>query len=932
MGGVLGKGNRKVLLVGWDGADWKVASPLIDSGQMPNLQRLIETGVMGNISTLYPVLSPMLWTSIATGKRANKHGIHGFAEPDPANGKVRPITNLSRKCKAVWNILNQQGYKCNVVGWWPSHPAEPINGVMVSNHFQSASHSGDGKWPIRQGTIHPAKKTEQLAKFRIHPNEIEGEQILPFIPGARDVDQEQDKRVFGVAKILAEISGVHAAATAIMQHEPWDFMGIYYDGIDHFSHGYMKYHPPKLDWVEEVDFATYRHVIEAAYKFHDMMLGVLMQLAGPDTTVILLSDHGFHPDSLRPKVVSNEPAGPADEHRQFGMLVINGPGIKQDDLVFGASLLDITPTVLSLFDEAVARDMDGRPLIEIFCDQPDIQRIDSWEDVAGSDGRHPPDTNFDVFDAQESLKQLVDLGYIENPDEQGENTTRNTVRELRYNLARDLLDANQLVDAIRELQQLWDDFPDETRFGVKIFFAMLKAENSSGAELALERILNTKKQIVQTARQEIKEMLEDSGDNGFDDLSQEQQNKYVKLTRKATTNPHTFSYLKGSLLFAKGQYSEALETLENARSVQARNLPAVEQKIGECLMKLSRWSEAGQLYESIVEADAANPQAHLGLAQCYLAENRLRKAIESARSSIGLVYHNPIAHFILGKAQLSAGANLRAIESFKTGLSQNPVFPDCQKLLSKIYRQQGDLEKAEQHEALANQAAKRLDQFKNQLTIPKDTDLHLDIVMDQPIGIGEIRNDNDRSGEDAIIVVSGLPRSGTSMMMQMLMAGGVPILMDDQRPADASNQKGYQEFEPVKRLRNDNSWLPDAKGKAIKVVAPLIPALASGLRYRIIYMARPLGDIIRSQNKMLERLNRSGGSSSERQLATTYKKQVHRVRETILQYPLANVITVNYYDVLTDAKSTAKVIEDFLGQQLNIEKMIAAVDSSLRNE
>ena len=146
-------------------------------------------------------------------------------------------------------------------------------------------------------------------------------------------------------------------------------------------HGYMKYHPPRLDWIEEEDFETYKDVINSSYKFHDMMLGVLLQLADPDTTVILLSDHGFHSDELRPKAVSNEPAGPADEHRQLGMLVINGPGIKQDELVFGASLLDITPTILSLFGEPVARDMDGRPPTDIFEDPPEINWIESWENV-----------------------------------------------------------------------------------------------------------------------------------------------------------------------------------------------------------------------------------------------------------------------------------------------------------------------------------------------------------------------------------------------------------------------------------------------------------------------------------------------------------------------------------------------------------------------
>jgi hypothetical protein len=192
--------TKKVLIIGWDGADWKVASPLMDDGRMPHLKRFVDGGVMGNISTLYPVLSPMLWTSIATGKRAHKHGIYGFIEPDPNTGAVRPITNLGRKCKAIWNILNQQGYKSNVVGWWPSHPAEPINGVMVSNHFQASNAAADKPWPMQKGTIYPASLMQQLAKFRVHPGEIEGELLLPFVPDAARIDQDKDSRLSGTGE------------------------------------------------------------------------------------------------------------------------------------------------------------------------------------------------------------------------------------------------------------------------------------------------------------------------------------------------------------------------------------------------------------------------------------------------------------------------------------------------------------------------------------------------------------------------------------------------------------------------------------------------------------------------------------------------------------------------------------------------------------
>ena len=101
--------KRRVLLIGWDAADWKMIDRLVAEGKMPNLARLIERGVVGNLATLYPSLSPMLWTSIATGKRPFKHGIWGFSEPDPGTGAIRPVTNLSRKTRAIWNILQTRG-------------------------------------------------------------------------------------------------------------------------------------------------------------------------------------------------------------------------------------------------------------------------------------------------------------------------------------------------------------------------------------------------------------------------------------------------------------------------------------------------------------------------------------------------------------------------------------------------------------------------------------------------------------------------------------------------------------------------------------------------------------------------------------------------------------------------------------------------------
>ena len=128
----------------------------------------------------------------------------------------------------------------------------------------------------------------------------------------------------------------------------------------------MRYHPPRQSWIGERDFELYHNVVSMAYQFHDQMLGDLLEKAGDDTTVILMSDHGFHPDHLRPASIPDIPAGPAIEHRDFGILAMSGPGIRKDELLHGASVLDVAPTILTLYGLPVGEDMDGKVLSQAF--------------------------------------------------------------------------------------------------------------------------------------------------------------------------------------------------------------------------------------------------------------------------------------------------------------------------------------------------------------------------------------------------------------------------------------------------------------------------------------------------------------------------------------------------------------------------------------
>jgi len=937
--------SHKVLLLGWDAADWKIIGPLMDAGRMPNLERLARAGVVGNLSTLYPVLSPMLWTSIATGKRAYKHGIHGFSEPDPASGGVRPITNLGRKTKAIWNILQQNGWKSNLVGWWPSHPAEPISGVMVSNHYQQMVAPLDKPWPMRPGTVHPPHLIEHLEALRLHPAELEPEMLLPFIPRAAEIDQHKDFRLASVAKILAETASIHAAATALIQLEPWDFMGVYFDGIDHFCHGFMKYHPPRLEWIPEADFELYKEVVNAVYQFHDMMLGTYLELIDEHTTVIIVSDHGFHPDHLRPKEIPNEPAGPADEHREFGVVAMMGPGIKQNEHIFGASLLDITPTILSLFGLPIGDDMDGKPLLGAFREAPAITSVPSWDAIEGDAGLHPAGTQSDPVDQHEALQQLVELGYIDKPDENIEKAAASTVMELRYNLARDLLDANHLPEAIALFEELWQANPDESRFGVHLFQAQLKLGRNEAAAAALERLIQEKQRTAAEAAEQIKALQEQwqQAQKKPEDLSQQERQKLNKLRRRAGVNPHTFAFLRGRLLAARGEHEQALACFGQAREVQIHNRPSLSEQIAASLLALGRLDAAEREYNAIRAIDPINTSSRLGLARVYTRRKQPNRALDYATAAVSLVHHLPQAHYLCGRSLAALGRTTEAITSLELALAQNPVYPHAHQLLAKLHQRLNRLDQAREHRLLARASLARIKAFRRGDPLPVDTDLEadLDALLLQSASVAHLSCDGALAplAADEVVVVSGLPRSGTSMVMQMLDAGGLQLLSDGLRVADGSNPRGYQEFEPVKSLGRTPAhlWIDKAHGKALKIVAPLLPHLPPGRPYRIVFVERPLKAVLASQQAMLETSGQASGRPpnrrSERQLASAYLQQVANVGGVLRKNAGTVMLLSVDYDAAVETPAVAAArINRFLGGGLDEVAMASAVAPGLRRQ
>lgn len=182
--------------------------------------------------------------------------------------------------------------------------------------------------------------------------------------------------------------------------------------------------------------------------------------------------------------------------------------------------------------------------------------------------------------------------------------------------------------------------------------------------------------------------------------------------------------------------------------------------------------------------------------------------------------------------------------------------------------------------------------------------------------------------KDTITIVSGLPRSGTSMMMRMLDAGGMEVVVDNIRKPDEDNPVGYFEFEKVKKIKEDVSWLDGVKGKAVKMVSELLYNLPSNNRYKVIFMKRNMQEMLKSQAKMLERKGVKDDSSDE-EMTRFFQKHVADIEKWLRDQAHIDVLYVDYNDAVKDPLKSAQRVNAFLDNSLNADKMAAAVDGSL---
>lgn len=869
------KTKRRFLLVGWDSADWKIIHPMMDRGELPALRSLVDGGVSGNLSTLEPQLSPMLWTSIATGKMAYHHGVAGFTEVDSNNGQVVPVSAATRRCKTLWEILGERGLKSHVVGWFATQGERDLNGCMVSNlyaHLKDAQHGqGPEDWPPPPpGTYWPEDLAAELNDLRVSPAEIDPDEILRlFVPRAAEVDQSRDQRLALLAERLAEAYSVQSAATWLMEERPdWDFMAVYFRAIDEISHIFMPYHPPRMEGVPERDFEIYQHVVEMAYRAHDLMLQRLLDLAGPETAVMLVSDHGFHSDHLRPRYTPNVPAGITVWHREHGVIAARGADFQKDSLIHGARLLDITPTVLHWFDLPVGQDMEGRVLTEAFESGRPVATIPTWE----SGGQRNRRRALSADESRQLLDQFVKLGYIDEISDDPTEAAAETERENSWNLARACLYGGRFEDALPLLERCCFEFPERSDYSQLLARCQLALGLLEEAEMSARTALAT------------------AGSRGGARLIQ----AYIALER--------------------GENQRALELLEMTRREEI-DAPMLLHYLSRAYLALRKWPKAEAAARRMLELNPASVQGHLTLARCLLHEDQPEDAAGAALNAIAAEFDNPRGHFLLGSAlvQLADWENAKIALERAAQLGGPLIRPNAYRLLATVARETGDPDAAQRFHLKSRSARHKAD---NSDMLSR---LREGIATRKEARQAERQRMRDRSGQAIppvlsppmdLLLVSGLPRSGTSLMMQILAAAGIEPMTDGERAADTDNPEGYYEWEAVKSLPKNPAILEQAAGKATKVISALLPHVPPQHRYKIVFMTRPVEQIARSQHKML--LHRGEDAGEPEAIIATLQDHADKILSRLRVMPNVGLLEVPFPELVAEPERWLAKLDAFL--------------------
>jgi Tfp pilus assembly protein PilF len=370
------KPARPVIFIGLDGADWSLLDQYIQQGTMPSLARLVREGVSGTVATLHPPLSPLVWTTMMTGVSPLEHRVLDFLRVNPSTHQREPITSDERVVPAIWNMATDGGKKVGALGFWATYPAEPVNGLIVSDRLFTFLYSESSPPP---GVVYPQSLESWAADaLRRAEHDADYEHLETLMPSLSEREYREAAAiadpyahpVSALRRILIETNVYADLGRDWFAREKPDMLLVYIQGTDSIGHVFAPYAPPRQPNISESDYARYSEVPQRYFEHIDQLIEEYRKLAESSGGILMLaSDHGFAWGEGRPTELSSVAnATAARWHRENGIYLIWGNGIQPSDVSAPAhaphgSVQQVCATLLALAGLPSGRQVAGPVLL-----------------------------------------------------------------------------------------------------------------------------------------------------------------------------------------------------------------------------------------------------------------------------------------------------------------------------------------------------------------------------------------------------------------------------------------------------------------------------------------------------------------------------------------------------------------------------------------
>ncbi len=617
--------GTRAVVIGIDGADWKIIDALAAEGRIPHLTRLRSMGVWGRIETLHDIpLSPVIWTSVATGKTAAKHGIAWFMV-DQLDGTRVPVRSHNRKVKAIWNILADQRRRPVVVGWWATYPAEDVGkGAVISDALGFHGFGSTARGGAPESKAYPARLFEAANALVPAEQQVSAAFAQRFVhltaeayrnemfDPARFPKSNPFNPIHLFQQYAVTAQGYTASARDLLAHRPYDLFMLYSEQVDSFSHLFMKYDPPRVEWVEVQEFERYRDVVREWYAYQDELLGqVLAEIDLEQTAVFVLSDHGFKSGERRIRSEETVDIKKAHlDHETHGIFLAAGPHLRRGEEIEGASVLDLTPTVLHYLGFPVAKDMDGKVLEGVFepefVTQNPIRYVTTYEEPPEGEALQAEEAEYSEEELAANRAALKALGYLGGSSTGG-------------------------IDA--EVTGQEDTAGDQE-------------ESSPEIHNGLGRI-HLRNGDLEKARQEFRKALE---------LDRNNAEALLNL---------------GAIERTEGRVAEAERLVKRALQVDPNSIAALSQ-LAEIRRDLGDLGEAIRLFEEALSIDDSQPFIYLGYGDVLQRGERFAEAEQAFRHVLELDPDSFKARYNLGVTYGNQGKEEAAIRWYEEALEVEP--------------------------------------------------------------------------------------------------------------------------------------------------------------------------------------------------------------------------------------------------------------------